>query len=914
VGRACVVTLQATPELVAERVRAVVTKHQSGPVRALALRSEPLWTAGDIVVDGLHVRVVPCHSPLAVRAALANLDDDGAGDHSILVVLCDLGDADLGQDVLARFTRPRVESLEPWSAVMARFQARELDAAFGDPEYGWLADALLRFVTPETAEGYARGGVLTLDAALRSLARAVLDAPDFEIDAVLAASRTASASFSAHEALGPLMRAFAARNGALGELIADVVMSGNGADLLAMGVVARAVYGDGTYDGGVAAGRFEATCGNARIEPMVGVAMAARTEAIVRALFDSDRDAANEILAEADALATRVEAPRVGDSDLLTAGFAARLRKCADLVANVLTEPDGVTELLAALRPALDRANRHVEVERSNGDLRIAYARMAARLAAWLSTSDSRHADAGFADACRVYVDDGAWVDRARRRLWYGDSDAAISEIYRTVVDRVVERRADGNKQFAELLAGWTVTPDDAPLSRAGLVSVEQIVPTIVGPLAKTVPVLFIVLDGCGLPTFVELAEQFATEGFREVAPDDNDRRSVGVAALPTVTEVSRASLLAGRLDTGGQEHERRQFAGNAALEIDGRKALLFHQNVLKGPAGQALAAPVVTALNPEGPSVVGAVVNTIDDQLKRGVFASEYRVRDLEVLHWLLEAARTAGRVVVISADHGHVLAQPLEGGAGEFAGGGAGGERWRVADRSTEVGEVLLRGPRVLLGDEPGIIAPWVDDYRYGAKAGGYHGGATPEEVLVPVAVLVPAGLEPPKGWDFADEVAPLWWDVRVPVGEDNAIANPPVAKPRRRTSTRPGPEQGSMFDADRHVGQLARNSEPPWIDRLLGSEVWKAQRGAAGRARLDEARVRNVLSVLHRRGGVAPFPALTAGAEIPASRLDGFLAVLARVLNVDGYVALDVDVRAREVRLEVAILAQQFEIEIP
>ena len=109
-----------------------------------------------------------------------------------------------------------------------------------------------------------------------------------------------------------------------------------------------------------------------------------------------------------------------------------------------------------------------------------------------------------------------------------------------------------------------------------------------------------------------------------------------------------------------------------------------------------------------------------------------------------LLEVARNGGRAVIVSVDHGHVLAQPDDGGSGVFSGGGNGGERWREADRPAAEGEVLLRGERVLLGGEAGILAPWEDDYRYGAKAGGYHGGATPEEVLVPVAVFLPAGIQ--------------------------------------------------------------------------------------------------------------------------------------------------------------------------
>src|SRR5207248_2215840 len=171
--------------------------------------------------------------------------------------------------------------------------------------------------------------------------------------------------------------------------------------------------------------------------------------------------------------------------------------------------------------------------------------------------------------------------------------------------------------------------------------------------------------------------------------------------------------------------------------------------------AGLQLAADVEAALEASGPAVIGAVINTIDDQLKRGTFADELRLEDLHVLVTLLDVARTHGRTVVISADHGHVLAQPDDGGTGAFQGGGTGGERWRVADRAPGENEVVLRGERVLLGGEAGVLAPFDDDFRYGAKAGGYHGGATPDEVLVPVAVFMPAGIDPPVGWEPTSQV---------------------------------------------------------------------------------------------------------------------------------------------------------------
>jgi hypothetical protein len=104
-----------------------------------------------------------------------------------------------------------------------------------------------------------------------------------------------------------------------------------------------------------------------------------------------------------------------------------------------------------------------------------------------------------------------------------------------------------------------------------------------------------------------------------------------------------------------------------------------------------------------------------------------------------------------------------------------------------------------------------------------------------------------------------------------------------------------------------------EPAWLGALMGSEVWKLQRGATGRTPLPEDRIRNVISTLVRRGGVASFAALAADAEVPLVRLAGFLSYLARVLNVDGYVVLDVDAAGQEVRLSTQLLGQQFEITV-
>lgn len=44
--------------------------------------------------------------------------------------------------------------------------------------------------------------------------------------------------------------------------------------------------------------------------------------------------------------------------------------------------------------------------------------------------------------------------------------------------------------------------------------------------------------------------------------------------------------------------------------------------------------------------------------------------------------------------------------------------------------------------------VVMPWSEKVRYSGKRDGYHGGASPAEVVVPIAVLV-AG-QPPQSPD--------------------------------------------------------------------------------------------------------------------------------------------------------------------
>src|SRR5690606_38491786 len=121
--------------------------------------------------------------------------------------------------------------------------------------------------------------------------------------------------------------------------------------------------------------------------------------------------------------------------------------------------------------------------------------------------------------------------------------------------------------------------------------------------------------------------------------------------AIPSVTTVSRASLFAGRLCSGGADQETAAFESHPRWK--GRAAQLFHKSAITGGAGQVLGEKLETALAGATP-VVAVVINTIDDALDHGRESTDpsWRVDQVGPLRALLELASSHGRAVVITSD----------------------------------------------------------------------------------------------------------------------------------------------------------------------------------------------------------------------------------------------------------------------
>jgi PglZ domain len=378
----------------------------------------------------------------------------------------------------------------------------------------------------------------------------------------------------------------------------------------------------------------------------------------------------------------------------------------------------------------------------------------------------------------------------------------------------------------------------------------------------------------------------------------------VAVAALPSVTEASRASLLCGMLTTGNQAAERAGFASNASLvgvSRAGRPPRLFHKADIG--AGPELGDDVRTAVADPQQRVVGVVHNAVDAQLSGSdQLDLTWTAEGLRQVNALLHAARVAGRVVIVTGDHGHVLDE----GTVQFDGGS--GDRWRSAGTPPRENEIELSGGRVRSPDGgQSIVVPWSERVRFAARRGGYHGGASPQEVLVPVAVLSPGNI--PTGWAEAPPAEPSWWR-----GEDAAhlmAAAAEVLPPPPRRRPRESRQEDLFTEGSRSSAiQEARGQVTPtlaWLDALFASETYAAQRRLAGRAAPADELVHRLLTSLALRGGRITRAGLSQAVEMPIFRLSGLVSAARRVLNVDQAQVLKDD--GEDIVFDEALLKTQF-----
>ena len=189
-----------------------------------------------------------------------------------------------------------------------------------------------------------------------------------------------------------------------------------------------------------------------------------------------------------------------------------------------------------------------------------------------------------------------------------------------------------------------------------------------------------------------------------------------------------------------------------------------------------------------------------------------------------------------------------------------------------------------------------PWVETIYYGRQQNGYHGGATPQEMVSPLVILMDktstySGLFP------CEYPKPEWWlapPVASAMVEEPRIRWPIVKPPNGRKAS-----STTRFDAEEvrdRPGHYPTHSRSPfsqamavwltaWLDHLLASNgLQKIKRNFVRRRTLpNDGLMRRCLAALDSSGGIMTPAAFSKAADIPAAaRLDGLIARIQRLLE--------------------------------
>jgi PglZ domain len=880
-----------TPEQVATQV-ALIRRHES-KARVIGIHTPGTWLGGtELGVNGERLPVAFCTSALQVSEVLASHPEGALP----LVLITNVEDSQLSLDVIARMVGRRLHRIERWQMVRDLFHARQIDPRLA--AHGWIADALLQKV-PDGGYPPVASGLLDADTVWTHLCQQHLGLPDGRPDALaLIRWSLCAQNLRRYEVLPPEWRVGLRQRvedsaGAIGAVMLDTLEAGYGHLWLPIGLACEVLFapqGRSHLSIAQARARLEPYLGGHMLSAEVGSRWFQSAAPALATLTDPDRrewlDRTQKLLSDLKAIDYSAL------STFLPSGFDQRLGQFAASLRDFL---DGAASL-DRLAACAEDVRRHAQT--MNQPDRLGRVTMALRLARYLSYSPPEIRPPSLSRVASAYAAEGGYLDWARRYLTAGDEIETLSRAYRVLALRVREQREGQNKMFAKLLADW----HQAPIALEGLLPIEKALSAVVAELAAATPVLFLIIDAMSYAVFRELSEDLRGHGWIELSNRPGWPLPCLISTIPSVTESSRASLLAGKVVQGDSAFEKRSFAAHPHLVSGSRSAqppLLFHKGQLVEAGAVTLSVGVREAIRDPGRKLVGVVLNAVDDHLARSdQLRFSWTISQFHHLDALLYEARLADRAVVITSDHGHVL----EDGTQHLTGNEE--ERWRAySDRLAEQ-EFVFEGARIEQATGlRRIVVPWSETVRYGQRKQGYHGGATLQEVVVPIGVFASLDRTLP-GWEALPDRMPWWWNSSEGPSTETRAAS---AHTTAGSDERPE-RQASLF------GSAQIDEEEPsadWIARLLGSPVFTAQRRMAGRRAPSEPQVKAFLKAMDRHYHRIPRHVLAEALGQPEIHIPRILVGLQRLLNVDGYQIVTVHEDSGTIGLSVQLLNKQFQL---
>jgi hypothetical protein len=873
--------------------------------RVFGIRAPGKWTGERMKRDGEQVYVIhQCDSPLAMRIALR----EEVSAQTMKVLVTGLDDKELSEEILLRLAKRQLFPLDDWQVVKSLFQANAIDPRL--TRHRFLAEYLMEYAP---SEGYpaVSGGFLDAETAWSILLREAIglsdDRPD--LTSVLrwstdpaAVARYKGAAKDFKDAARVWLEELA---GPAAEIVLRCVEINDRPDGLPLGLSLGVIYHQ------KAAGKLEKAAGKFEERFLGGLAPEAKvadrwssaaTEVIRLQITDSR--AKRTLLERADEILKEVGASDFAYlSSTSPLGFDQRLAEFGARLSRLVET--GRFELVEPLYSARAEIGDHEYATRDRG--RMESLDMAIRLVRWLRAKQPPRPQAAesLVQAAQDHTQDASFVDWARLTLARGDSVHVLSEAYAKLFERVTSVREAQSKKFGGLLAEWIKSDHQSEW----ICPVERVLQDIVSPLAVHSPVLLIVIDGMSTAVCREILPGITGHEWVPLNREGSTGQvATGLAAIPSVTEVSRTSLLCGALRQGGSSDEQAGFQAHPALKATSRGGLspvLFHKPSLSGDDDAVLANEVRSEIASTNRRIVGVVINAVDDLLLKGEQVGHRWTRDsIPVLWAVLHEAKLSRRLVVITSDHGHIIDRSTRYFLRE------GGERWRTASGEPEEFEVRTSGRRVVMPESKVVIVPWSETVRYGVKKYGYHGGANPQEMVTPIVVLSPSE-DAPQGWTDAPEDVPDWWDDGpIPATTADAKAGRPAAK--KPIQPRLPMDFGDLQETVATAAPAAPGPEAKWIKKLLASPVFAQQKKLAGRSVPAEDVMRAILRTLDERGGKVTAAAMSRAINFPAIRLRGLVAVTQRLLNIDGFAVLTRDEASDTVELNRELLKKQFDLE--
>ncbi len=679
--------------------------------------------------------------------------------------------------------------------------------------------------------------------------------------------------------------------------------------------------------------RREAKGWLARISPSLEDALGHDTAALARwgeaetwlarRLDADDPRALDALLKLADeALQREAHEPELREAVASSALLGLAWSRSLDDLAAALSEclPTPSADTFARARERFDRALRHRRAT-AHGDL-VERARMALRLLGWIGQRpDLAHArtdGAPWEPALRLahdYVLQGGHADLCRRDL-RGTVEGGLGRALAAVEAEVDRLRDVDDRAFAESLRAWS----GAGRRSEQAAPIERALDVFAVDFLKEQPhrrLLVVLLDGAAWANVAELLDDLEARGFgllrwRPRAVTFTGPVPPVLAALPTVTQVSRAAFFAGRVpdpgDTRGTSLDPKRFEAHGGLKkVDGASPKLLLEPEVQTPSGHA--SPQALRLVGSEARVVGVVVNAIDDQLhgSRQVRV-RYSLDTIKPLAGLLRAAAEHGRAVLLASDHGHVPGARLHSVGPRSEGQGA---RWRTLreGESPSAGEVVFTGAGVWTpkaGEKLSLRAQETE--AWGLVSGdGEHGGATLAEVVAPAVMVVARDLARPTldaeqdaGLEAVPVARPPWWDLewKAPPKRDRAPTPEAPRQPTLPTLALEAPRKPTP------AKPVAPAAPSKWAKMILSSAAY-ADLAADKKKRLRE-HVVPMVDALAERGWRVELQTLERALGLFPGRGEGAVSVASEILNLEGYPVLTFDPATRLVSLDADTLA--------